>query len=146
MSPANQPILSKLAEGEDLIAAARAADAEIVVTSARIAIAAEDGRLAMDLPIESLRRIQFDIERTRPATLVIVPDEAGREPQVLAGDRVWRGWQPALGEERRQVVDALQIRGLGLGRQPGGTQVAPEAGRVDGQPAGLFNTKRRVRH
>ena len=84
MSAAKEPILRKLAEGEDIVAAARAGDAEIVVTNARIAIAIEDGRLAMDLPIEDLRRIQFDIERTRPATLVIVPDEAGSEPQVLS--------------------------------------------------------------
>ena len=38
----------------------------------------------MALPIEELRRIQFDIERTRPATLVIVPELASHEPQVLA--------------------------------------------------------------
>jgi hypothetical protein len=84
VSAVDQPILRKLAEGEDVVVAARAGDGEIVVTNARIAIAAEDGRLAMDLPIEDLRRIQFDIERARPATLVIVPDEAGREPQVLS--------------------------------------------------------------
>ena len=84
MSAADHPTFRKLAAGEDLVATARASDAEILVTNARIAVAAEDGRLAMDLPIEELRRIQFDIERVRPATLVIVPDEAGREPQVLS--------------------------------------------------------------
>jgi hypothetical protein len=31
-----------------------------------------------------VRRIQFDIERTRPATLVIVPEHPAQEPQVLA--------------------------------------------------------------
>jgi len=81
---ADDPILRSLAEGEELVATARARDAEIVVTNARIAVAADDGRLAMDLPIDDVRRIQFDVERQRPATLVIVPDEAGREPQVLA--------------------------------------------------------------
>ena len=84
MDPADHPIFRKIAKGEELVAIARAADGEIVVTNARIAIAAKNGRLAMDLPIEQLRRIQFDIERVRPATLVIVPDEAGREPQVLS--------------------------------------------------------------
>ena len=64
------------------MAQAAARDGLILVTNKRVAVAAE-GRLAMDLPIEDLRRIQFDIERTRPATLVIVPDHAGDEPQVL---------------------------------------------------------------
>ena len=83
MSEADHPIFRILGEGEELVASARARDAEIVVTNARIAIAADDGRVAMDLPIDDVRRIQFDIERTRPATLVIVPDESAREPQVL---------------------------------------------------------------
>jgi hypothetical protein len=84
MSEVDHPIVGSLAEGEELVATARARDAEMVVTNVRIAVAADDGRLAMDLPIEGVRRIQFDVERQRPATLVIVPDEAGREPQILA--------------------------------------------------------------
>jgi hypothetical protein len=84
VTAADHPIFRKLGEGEDVVAAARAGDADMVVTNARIAIATPDGRLAMDLPIEQVRRIQFDVERERPATLVIVPDEAGREPQVLS--------------------------------------------------------------
>ena len=84
MSASDHPIFRKLAQGEDLVAAARAHEAELVVTNARIAIAAQDGRLAMDLPLEQLRRIQFAVELKRPATLVIVPDEAGQEPQVLS--------------------------------------------------------------
>jgi hypothetical protein len=84
VSEADHSIFRSIAEGEELIAIAHARDAEIVVTNARIAIAAGDGRLAMDVPIEDVRRIQFDVERQRPATLVIVPDDAGREPQVLA--------------------------------------------------------------
>lgn len=84
MSSADHPILRELAEGETLVAAARSGDADLVVTNRRIAVAAENGRLALDLPIEDLRRIQFDIERARPAALVIVPDYAGTEPQVLS--------------------------------------------------------------
>jgi hypothetical protein len=84
VSEADHPILRILSEGEELVATARARDAEFVVTNSRIAIAAENGRMAMDLPIQDVRRIQFDIERERPATLVIVPDEPGREAQVLA--------------------------------------------------------------
>jgi hypothetical protein len=83
VSETDHPIVRILGDGEELVVSARARDADMVVTSARIAVATDDGRVAMDLPIEDVRRIQFDIERTRPATLVIVPDESAREPQVL---------------------------------------------------------------
>jgi hypothetical protein len=36
------------------------------------------------VPLDGIRRIQFDIERSRPATLVIVPEHAHNEPQVLS--------------------------------------------------------------
>jgi len=51
-----------------------------------------------------LRRIQFDIERDRPATLVVVPESPEVEPQVLA--------IPA--EEYPAVADALVQIGLRL--------------------------------
>jgi hypothetical protein len=38
----------------------------------------------MAVPYEGLRRIQFDIERDRNATLVPVPDRPTDVPQVLA--------------------------------------------------------------
>ena len=41
-------------------------------------------RIALDVPFPGLRRIQFDIERERPATLVIVPEDPRHEPQTLA--------------------------------------------------------------
>lgn len=81
MSEADHPIFRILGEGEELVASARARDAEIVVTNARIAIAADDGRVAMDLPIDDVRRIQFDIERTRPATLVTSPTSRHASPR-----------------------------------------------------------------
>ena len=38
----------------------------------------------LDISYDRLRRIQFDIERSRPATLVIVPESPSDEPQLLA--------------------------------------------------------------
>ena len=55
----------------------------LAVTDRRIAVIA-DGRTALDVAIDGLRRIQFDIEKDRPATLVIVPEHASHVPQVLA--------------------------------------------------------------
>jgi hypothetical protein len=80
---AAHPALRRLEPGETVQAVARAADASLLVTDRRLAVADED-RLALDIPFDGLRRIQFDIERSRPATLVIVPEHPANEPQVLA--------------------------------------------------------------
>ena len=40
--------------------------------------------MRLDIPYERLRRIQFDIEAERPATMVIVPHLPADEPQVLS--------------------------------------------------------------
>jgi hypothetical protein len=68
---------------EKLELTARTQDAILAVTDRRI-IVADEQRVALAVQLEGLRRIQFDIERTRPATLVIVPENASYQPQVLA--------------------------------------------------------------
>ena len=78
-------------------------DAVIVATDRRLAILM-DQRLALDIPYERLRRIQFDIERTRPATLVIVPDRPTDEPQVIS----------VRAEEYAAVADVLVAVGIRL--------------------------------
>ena len=62
---------------------APAGTAVLAVTDRRIAVV-EDGRTALALAIDGLRRIQFDIEKDRPATLVLVPEHVNYAPQVLA--------------------------------------------------------------
>ena len=77
------PALHRLAPDEEVHIVADAAGATILVTDRRLAIAADD-RVTLDITLAALRRIQFDIERNRPATLVIVPERPADEPQVLA--------------------------------------------------------------
>jgi hypothetical protein len=79
----DHPALGRLETGETVQAIAQAATASLLVTDRRLAVA-ENERIALDVPLDALRRIQFDIERERPATLVIVPDHPSLEPQVLA--------------------------------------------------------------
>ena len=74
----------------------------MVVTADLLRIS-EGDHIQLDLHIEDVRRIQFDIERERPATLVIVPQPASIEPQVIVV-------QPA---DYESVAYALAI----LGRQ-----------------------------
>ena len=81
----DHPALRLLAPDEMVEVQAPAGDALVVVTDRRLAVANAE-RLMLDVPIEGLRRIQFDIERKRPATLVIVPEQRDYDPQVLAID------------------------------------------------------------
>jgi hypothetical protein len=76
-------ILGSLAPDERLRAQAHAREGTLAVSDRRLIVASRE-RVALSIPFNDLRRIQFDIERDRPATMVIVPEEAHNEPQVLA--------------------------------------------------------------
>jgi hypothetical protein len=90
---------------EALHATARARDAALAVSDRRVVLVSGD-RLALNVPFERLRRVQFDIERDRPATLVIVPEHPEDEPQVL----------PISSEEYEAVARALVVIGHELYR------------------------------
>ena len=80
---ADHPALRLLVEGESVQVLAETEGAKLLVTDRRLAVTTDD-RVVLDIGFEGLRRIQFDVERSRPATLVIVPESAANEPQVLA--------------------------------------------------------------
>ena len=84
LQPDLEPELARLLEpGEAVQAAARGTEAILAVSDRRLFIATSE-RLALSIRIDELRRIQFDIEKSRPATLVVVPEASRDEPQVLA--------------------------------------------------------------
>jgi hypothetical protein len=76
-------VLEVLEPNETLRAHARARDAVIAVSDRRLIVAARE-RIALSIAFHELRRIQFDIERDKPATMVIVP----RKPTT--SHRCWR--------------------------------------------------------
>ncbi len=80
----SSPVLKLLEPDEVLHAQASAEDAVMLVTDRRLAVARTDHRFDLDIPFEDLRRVQFDIERSRPATLVLVPESPAAPPQVLS--------------------------------------------------------------
>jgi hypothetical protein len=96
-------VLEVLEPDEVLRARARARDAVIAVSDRRLIVAARE-RVALSIGFHELRRIQFDIERDRPATMVIVPEEAHYEPQVLA----------IPPQEFKATAEALALIGLQL--------------------------------
>lgn len=77
-------LIDRLLEpGEIVEVQARAGGATVAVTNRRLAVI-EAERVALAVEIEHIRRVQFDIEKSRPATLVIVPERPADPPQVLA--------------------------------------------------------------
>ena len=94
--PLESVIVRLLEPGEHVEHATTAGDAVLAVTSRRLAIV-ENDRTALDIAVDGVRRIQFDIEKARPATLVIVPEEPQFTPQVLS----------VRPEEYQAVADAL---------------------------------------
>ncbi len=75
-------VLRLLEPDEELQTRALAIDGEVAVTDRRILVRT-GARVSLNVPVERLRRIQFDVERSRPATIVIVPEHPSDEPQVL---------------------------------------------------------------
>jgi hypothetical protein len=77
------PLSFDLLPDEQLEVVARTEPATLAITDRRLVVAA-GARLVLDLPVPGLRRVQLDVERGRPATLVLVPHDPSHEPQVLA--------------------------------------------------------------
>jgi hypothetical protein len=75
-------VLHLLQPGEELTIHAGTARGTIAVTDRRL-IVTDGGRTVLDLAFADVRRLQFDIERGRPATLVVVPEHPSDEPRVL---------------------------------------------------------------
>jgi hypothetical protein len=82
MDLASDPTIQRIARNEFVRGYVRGVEAQLLVTDERVAVAAEE-RIALDVSLRGIRRIQFDIERERPATLVIVPDDPRHEAQVI---------------------------------------------------------------
>jgi hypothetical protein len=79
----DQEILHLLQPGERVELRLDAAIYQLRVTDRRMLLT-NAGSVRLDIPYERLRRIEFDIEAERPATLVIVPHLPADEPQVLS--------------------------------------------------------------
>lgn len=76
------PLPHILRPGEVVEGQAIANGSVIVVTPERL-IVAEGDQPILDIPFGDLRRIQFDIERGRDASLVIVPEHIANWPRIV---------------------------------------------------------------
>jgi hypothetical protein len=75
-------VLEALEQDEDIHAVVHLPDATVILSGRRLMVARSD-RMALIVPIEAVRRIQFDVEKLIPSVMVIVPDHPSHEPQVL---------------------------------------------------------------
>jgi hypothetical protein len=94
--------------GERVEVVVHAEGAEMVVTAHRLLVTL-NGAVVFALPIQELRRIQYDIEANRPAVLAIVPERAEYEPQLLT----------VLPESFENVARALTLVGRTLAASRG---------------------------
>jgi hypothetical protein len=70
-----EPYIRAFLHGDEEVRAhARSTSAVLAVTTRRVVVADPD-RVALAVPFDAVRRVQFDVERRRPATLVIVPED-----------------------------------------------------------------------
>jgi hypothetical protein len=103
-NPQPDPSLIHILEpDEELHVQAQAVEGIFAVTNRRLVVTKE-GRITLDVAYSEMRRIQFDIERDRPATVVIVPESATKSPDVLS--------IPV--DQYETVARALAIVGQGL--------------------------------
>jgi hypothetical protein len=77
------PLPHILKPGEVIEGQAEASGAVIVVTEERLVVV-EGNQPVLDIPFRELRRVQFDIERGRDATLVIVPEHIRNWPRIVS--------------------------------------------------------------
>jgi hypothetical protein len=105
-----------LRPSEEIQHAVTAGGLLLAVTTDRIAVM-EDGRAVLDVSIDDLRRIQFDIKKRRPASLVIAPEHPGDPPLV----------QAVLPTEYPAVAAALVSIGQSLASRRDGEGAAQES-------------------
>ena len=103
---AKRQVLREIAP-QDILAQANADGHVVIVTDDVLQVGSGDVA-KLQVPIENVRRIQFDIERDRPATLVIVPDAPEDEPQVIMVDP----------DDYEAVGHALAVLGVKMARFP----------------------------
>jgi len=77
------PVPHVLRPGEVVESQAVANGAIVAVTRERLVVV-EGDKSVLDISFSELRRIQFDIERGRDATLVIVPEHISNWPHIVS--------------------------------------------------------------
>jgi hypothetical protein len=99
--------------GDPVRARAKVVNGVLLVTGRRVALTDDAGESTLDVPFIGIRRIEFNIDRERPATVVIVPEH--RTDPLIALE--------VASDQYAAVAEALAVLGRDLADTP---LVAPE--------------------
>jgi len=90
MSSEPHPDLLASLKADEIVRATALTTVGIVAVTDQRLLVSSGQRVALSVRFEQLRRIEFDVDKDGPATLVIVPEQPRHEPQVLTipGDQV----------------------------------------------------------
>ena len=83
MIDGDDPVSRRLGPGEQVRNIVEGIEGRLVLTDRRVFVA-ENGRITLDVPIDRLRLVEFDLETRRPATVIIVPEDPRDPPRQLA--------------------------------------------------------------
>lgn len=97
------PPVLLLAADERIEVYAEAADARVVVTDRRVLVATEM-TLTLDVALEQIRRVQFDVAKGQPAMLLIEPESAADWPYRL----------PVEAEQFEEITRVVSVIGSRL--------------------------------
>ena len=76
-------VTRRLEPGEIIRGVVDGIEGRLFLTDRRVFVA-ENGRITLDVSIERLRLVEFDLETQRPATVIIVPEDPRDAPRQLA--------------------------------------------------------------
>ena len=79
----DDPVMRRLGPGEVVRGVVEGIEGRLVLTDRRVFITV-DGRITLDVSIDKLRLVEFDLETERPATVIIVPEDPLDAPRQLA--------------------------------------------------------------
>jgi hypothetical protein len=83
MIDGDDPVMRRLARDEAVRGVVDGIGGRLFLTDRRVLVT-ENGVVTLDVPIENLRLVEFDVERQRPARVIIVPEQPRDPPLELA--------------------------------------------------------------
>lgn len=83
MIDGDDPVMRLLGRDEVVRGVLNGIGGRLVITDRRVVIT-ENGVITLDVSIDNLRLVEFDLESQRPATVIIVPEHPRDPPRQLA--------------------------------------------------------------
>lgn len=83
MMDGDDPVMGRLGREEVVRGVVDAIGGRLVLTDRRVVVS-EHGVITLDVPIDNLRLVEFDLESQRPARVIIVPARPTDPPRELA--------------------------------------------------------------